>query len=151
MGQEFDQFDCESVRILKGVEMLSHPDLPAGVGVIEISFPDCNVFICIEDAYDTLLCTRTMPASHNEYTCRVASSFWDSIIGKTLTNAWKMTNDRGYTDAIQLRFRDLPNAGEYTLVQLYGEASQITLTELKVVRGSSLDQQAPERVGPIAG
>ncbi|MBL0159766.1 MAG: hypothetical protein IPP47_22060 [Bryobacterales bacterium] len=56
------------------------------------------------------------------------------MLGKTLTDAWQMTSDRGYPDAVQLRFRDLANEGPYTIVQLYGEASQITIAELKVVR-----------------
>ena len=49
-----------------------------------------------------------------------------------------MTNDRGYPDAIQLRFRDSPNLGAYTIIQCYAEASQITLNELKEVRETSI-------------
>lgn len=139
MSQEFNQFDCKRVRILEGVKMFAHPDLPHGIGVIELSFPDCKVFVCIEDEYDTLLCTNTMPESHSGYTRALAASFWDKVLGRALTNAWQMTNDRGYPDAFQLRFRELPNAGPYTIVQMYGEASQIVLTELKVVRESSFE------------
>ncbi len=139
MSEIFDQFDCDGLRILQSVQMLSHPDLPDGVGVIEISFLGCKVFVCIQDEYDTLLCTRTMPESHVGYTCSVSASFWEPILGKTLTDAWQMTSDRGYPDALQLRFRDHPNAGLYTTVQLYGEASQITITEFQAVRQYSVD------------
>ncbi len=138
MSQEFNQFDSEKVRTLESVKMFAHPDLPNGIGVIELSFPDCKVFVCIDDEYDTLICTNAMPESHASYTLALPASFWESVLGKTLTNAWQMTDDRGYPDAIQLRFRDLPNAGPYTIFQMYGEASEIALTELKVVRENPL-------------
>lgn len=137
IGQHFDKFDRAISTTLKGVKMFGHPDLPGGVGVIELSFSDCKVFLCIEDEFDTLLCTSILPASHSGYTHRLDPSFWDGTLGKALTNAWQMTNDRGYRDAIQLRFRDQPNAGSYTTVQMLGEASQISLSELKVVREKS--------------
>ena len=134
MTQEFDQFDRAISTALSEVKMFAHPDLSNGIGVIELSFPDCKVFVCIGDEYDTLICTNTMPESHSSYTHALTASFWDGVLGKALTNAWQMTNDRGYPDALQLRFRDLPNAGPYTTLQMYGEASQIALTELMVVR-----------------
>src|SRR5690606_29077989 len=110
------------------------PDLPTSVGIIELSFLDCTVFVCIQDEYDTLLCTQTKPESHVSYTCSLSASFWEPLLRKTLTDAWQMTSDRGYPDALQLRFRDQPNAGHSTTVQLYGEASQITITEFRAVR-----------------
>jgi uncharacterized protein DUF6334 len=139
MSQEFDQFDRAIATTLSEVKMFAHPDLPNGIGVIELSFSDCKVFICIDDEYDTLTCTDAVPESHSGYTYALAASFWDGVLGKALTNAWRMTNDRGYPDAFQLRFRELPNAGPYSILQMYGEASQITLTELKVVRAYSLE------------
>lgn len=131
---EFNQFDCEKVRILESVRMFAHPDLSNGIGVVELCFSNCKVFVCIDDEYDTLIFTNTMPESHSSYTHALKASFWDGVLGKALTDAWQMTSDRGYPDALQLRFRDLPNAGPYTTVQMYGEASQVVLTELKVVR-----------------
>ena len=145
MSEIFNQFDCDGLRILQSVQMLAHPDLPTGVGVIELSFLDCAVFVCIEDEYDTLLCTRTRPESHVSYTCSLSAHFWEPILRKTLTDAWQMTSDRGYPDALQLRFRDQPNAGQYTTVQLYGEASQITITEFKAVRQYSVSGNSPQR------
>lgn len=146
MSKQFDQFDRAISTTLKEVKMFAHPDLPNEIGVVILSFPECRVFICIDDEYDTLICTNAMPDSHSGYTQTLTVSFWDGILGKALTNAWQMTNDRGYPDAVQLRFRDLPNAGPYTTLQMYGEASQITLTELKVVREAcSLGTQCPVR------
>lgn len=135
MSQEFDQFDRAISTTLNEVKMFAHPDLSNGIGVIELSFSESRVFVCIDNEYDTLICANTMPESHSTYTQVLTVSFWDEVLGKALANAWQMTNDRGYPDAIQLRFRDLPNAGPYTILQMYGEASQIVLTELKVVRG----------------
>jgi len=121
--------------------MSAHPDLPAGIGVIELRFANCAVFVCIEDEYDTLTCANALPPTYSDYTHRLDASFWDGLIGKSLTNAWLMTNDRGYPDAIQLRFRDLPNAGNYSVVQMYGEASQIVLTEFGIVRRCSFEDE----------
>jgi hypothetical protein len=119
--------------------MFAHPDLPECIGVIELSFPGLTVFVCIEDEYDTLACTNVLPPTYSEYIVRLDAGFWDTLVGKDLTNAWLMTSDRGYPDAIQLRFRDLPNAGNYSVVQMYGEASRIVLTQITVVREWSFE------------
>jgi hypothetical protein len=139
MSQEFNQFDCAIATALVGVGTFAHPDLPSAIGVVGLSFPDCKVFVCIDNEYDSLICTNIMPGSHSGYTRSLSASFWDSLLGKALTNAWQMTNDRGYPDAIQLRFRDLPNAGPYTIIQMCAEASHIVLIELKVTRESSFE------------
>jgi hypothetical protein len=135
---QFYQFDFAIATMLQDVRMFAHPDLPKGAGVIELSFSNCKVFVSIQDEHDTLLCTEALPETHFVYMCPISASFWDPVIRKALISAWRMTDERGYPDAIQLRFRDLPNSGSYTIVQLCGEASQITLTELKVVRESSI-------------
>ena len=138
MNNEFSHFDDAMATELKQVKMFSHPDLPNGIGLIELYFLGGAVFVGIEDEYDTLLCSRTRSDSYDLYTFPCASSFWNSIVGRSLVGAWYMSNDRGYADAIQLRFRELPNDGPYTIIQLYGEASQITLSELKEVREASI-------------
>ncbi len=143
MTQEFTQFDSEHVRTLESVSMFAHPDLPDWIGVIQFSFSAITVYVCIEDDNDTLTCINCLPQSHVGYTLRLSASFWDRLLGKTLTNAWQMTNDRGYPDAIQLRFRELPNAGPYTIIQMYGEASRIVLTELGVVREFTPESETP--------
>lgn len=134
MTPEFTQFDSQTVRILEAVGMFAHPDLPDAVGVVRLRFREREVFICVGDEHDTLTCANTLPQSHSSYSVPLATSFWAPLIGKALTNAWLMTSDMGYPDALQLRFRELPNAGPYTTVQMYAEASQIVLTELKVMR-----------------
>ncbi len=138
MTSEFDHFDNVIATALEDVRMFSHPDLPNGIGLVELSFVGGKVFLGIEDEYDTLLYSRAMPESHHSYTLRSSSSFWSPILGRSLVGAWQMTNDRGYSDAIQLRFRERANAGPYTIIQMCGEASQITLTELKEVRELSI-------------
>ena len=114
MSQQFDQFDRAISTSLNKVRMFAHPDLPNDIGVLELSFSECTVFVCIDDEYDTLICTNTMPESHSGYTRALTTSFWDDVLGKALTNAWQMTNDRGYPDGLQLRFRDTPNAERRT-------------------------------------
>ena len=138
MKQEFDYFDTAMATELEQVRLFSHPDFPDGIGLIELSFRGGKVFIAVEDEFDTLLCSRAFPVAYLSYTYLGQSSFWDSFVGKSLVGAWQMTNDRGYPDAIQLRFREIPNAGTYAVVQMYGEASQITLVETAQVREVSI-------------
>ena len=140
MSEIFDQFDESIATNLVAVRMWAHPDLPNGIGLIELSFATGQVFIGIEDEYDTLLCSRVKMESHGSYTCPIPSPFWDPLVGKSLVGAWKMTSDRGYPDAIQLRFRERANSGPGMIIQLYGEASQITLSDLKEVRRASMSK-----------
>ena len=138
MSQEFDHFDAAMATELDRVRMFSHPDLPDGIGLIEFSFRGGNVFVTVEDEFDTLLSSRMLPKASLSHTRPCQSSFWDSFVGKSLVGAWQMTNDRGYPDGIQMKFRELPNAGAYSIVQMYGEASQITLVEITPVREVSI-------------
>lgn len=138
MNQEFDHFDAAMATELEGVRMFSHPDLPDGIGLVEFSFRGGKVFVGVEDEFDTLLFARMLPEAYLSYTCPCQSPFWNSFVGKSLVGAWQMTNDRGYPDAMQMRFRELPNAGAYSVVQMYGEASQITLVETTPVREISI-------------
>jgi hypothetical protein len=132
---EFDQFEAEASRILTRVVMFADPDLPNWPGVIELTFDEFTVYVCVENEFDTLLCTRTLPESYrNSHTVLLPATFWRSLVGSTLTDAWQMTNDQGYTDAIQLRFRQQPNAGSYRYVQLWAICSSITLLEFQVLR-----------------
>jgi hypothetical protein len=131
----FDQFDAEESRTFVAARILADPDLPNWPGVIELTFDEFTTFVCIETEFDTLLCTRTLPESYrHSYTIEIPAGFWNSLIGWTLTEAWRMTNDRGYPDAIHLRFREQPNSGLYRHVQLWGICSSIRLWEFKVVR-----------------
>jgi hypothetical protein len=140
VSKVFDQFDKSIATKLDAVKMWAHPDLPNGIGLIELSFESGQVFISIEDEFDTLNCSRARSESQASYTLSISSPFWDPVVGKFLIGAWKMTSDRGYPDGIQLRFRDSTNAGPGTIIQLYGEASQITLTDLKEVRRASMSK-----------
>ena len=140
MSQDCDPFDFDDVAILEIVRMFAHPDLPNGVCLIELSFTEGQVFVAVDDRTDDLICSRTLPEVG--FACRrpFPTSFWDPVIGLSLITAWQMTNNRGYRDAVQLRFRARPSEGPYTLVQLYGEASQIVLGEVKEIRRASMGQ-----------
>ncbi len=133
---EFDQFDgADTVPILSAVRMMGDEVAPDEVGLVELAFSEFTVFVRIDPEYDSLLCSRTPPESWRSQYCRqITSSFWDALIGRALTDAWQMTNYRGYFDALELQFREQPNSGAHNLVRLYGEGSQITLSELSVVR-----------------
>lgn len=134
-ASEFNQFDADESRNLKHVRMFSDPDLPNWPGVIELAFDEFIVFVCVEPEFDTLLCTRTLPERYGRsHTIAMPATFWDVVLGWTLADAWQMKNDRGYTDAIQLRFRELPNSGSFRHIQLWAICSSIRLTEFHVLR-----------------
>jgi hypothetical protein len=132
---QFDQFDAKEARSLIRVRMLADTDLPNWPGVIELAFDEFAVFVCVETEFDTLLCTRALPESYGRsHTVVMPATFWCPVIGWTLTDAWQMRNDRGYLDAIQLRFREHPNEGSYRHIQLWAICSSILLQEFKVLR-----------------
>ncbi len=133
------QFSFEKdVAILQRVDMFTHPDIPDGVGLIEFSLSEGTVFVTIDPDTDNLICSRNLLELAAPCTNPVSASFWEPIIGKALITAWEMINDRGYLDAVQLRFRTHPNEGPYSLIQLYGEASQIILSEVSEIRRVSM-------------
>lgn len=140
MNVVFDQFDELMATGLVSVNMWAHPDLPNGVGLIELVFQTGQVFIGIEVEFDTLRCSRMTSESNEVYSWPILSPFWHPILGMTLVGAWRMTNDRGYPDGIQLHFRDRANAGAVRIVQLFGEASQITLSHLYEGRRESMSK-----------
>jgi hypothetical protein len=140
MSRDPDPFDFDDVAILEMARTFAHPDHPSGVCLIELSFTEGKVFIAVDDSTDNLVCSRTLPAVGVTCTHPFPSSFWDPVIGLSLITAWQMINNRGYGDAVQLRFRARPSEGPYTFVQLYGEASQITLHEVKEVRSLVRDR-----------
>lgn len=143
---EFIEFDAEESRNLRRVRVFAQPDLPNWPGVIEFGFDEFIVFVCAEPEFDTLLCTRMIPERfRRSHTVPLASTFWNGVLGWALTDAWRMTNDRGYFDALQLRFRERPNAGPYRYVQLFAICSSIQLIEFQVLR----EEPAPgEPVAP---
>lgn len=131
----FNQFDATESRKLNCVRMFSDPDLVNWPGVVELLFDEFTVFVCVETEDDTLLCTRQLPDSFARiYTVEIPATFWDPVMGWTLTEAWQMTNDRGYVDAIQFRFREEPNSGEYRRLQVMAICSSIQLEELQSIR-----------------
>lgn len=131
----FDQFAAQETRRLVAVRMRSDPDLPRWPALVELTFDEFTVYVCAEPQIDTLLCTRTLPGSYScNYPVELPTTFWNGLIGWTLTDAWQMKNDRGYLDAIQLWFRQQPNAGRYRYVQLWAICSSVRLFEFQVRR-----------------
>jgi hypothetical protein len=117
---------------------------PNEVALVELCFDGFSVLISVENADDTLVCARrleSLPEPHRvAYPHPLSTDFWDHPIGQTLVSAWQMTDDGGYPDAIQLRFRQKPNEGDYATINLEAVASAIVLSEFNVVR------QMPQRV-----
>jgi hypothetical protein len=131
-------FDGVDMPVLEKAKMHAHPDLPEEVGLIELSFTEGGVFIAVDSDTDNLICSTSLPGAGAECTVPLPASFWDPLLGQALTNAWHMTNDRGYPDAVQLRFRALPNEGPYTTIQMCGLASGIAICEVKEIRHWSM-------------
>ena len=129
---EFNQFDSVISTPLRDIQFFAHPDLPEAIGLVNLVFETGIVLIQIETEFDTLSLSTRFEESHQTFTIKLGIGAYRSILGKILVNAWKMTNDRGYFDSIQLRLRENAiNAGSYTYLQFYAEASQIAITQLK--------------------
>jgi hypothetical protein len=85
MIEEFDQFDCAMATPLQEIRMSAQPDLPNGIGVIELRFANCAVFVCIEDEDDTL--TLRGPRSADDIRsprCWVSFPAW-SAVGRAMS------------------------------------------------------------------
>lgn len=134
-GVDFNQFDARESRRLREARVFSNPDLPLWPAVVQLTFDEFSVFVCVEPEFDTLVCSRELPDSYQRSaSVMIAASFWDSVLGWTLADAWQMRNDRGYMDALQLRFREYPDKGAYRHVQLWAFCSSIRLLEFHVAR-----------------
>ena len=134
-NEEMDQFEGAISTVLKGVRMLCDPDLPRAVGVIELEFESASIGVWVDGKDDTLVCTGNRPDS----CCgELPITFWSPIIGMSLVQVWSMTNDRGYRDGFQMLFRAQASEGPYRTIQLYGEASQITVSEHAITRQVSI-------------
>lgn len=146
MTEIFDQFDFDSTAdlgasILRDVTTYVDPSLPNCVALVKFSFGAADVFVGIEIDEDTLACSREM---HGEYRhCLILTSpFWAPFVGRHLMNAWQMRNEKGRIDAYQLRFREKASEGQYSIVQLYAEASQITISEMALKSTLRLGSEA---------
>lgn len=134
MTDQFDAFESDDVLILQRARMFGPHDALETL-VVELSFNEFSVFVYVDTADDTLLCARLRPESYmTEHSRLVTSTFWTPLEGRALTDAWQMHNDRGYRDAIQLRFRESASEGAYTIVQLTAVASRIIVSQLEIAR-----------------
>jgi hypothetical protein len=135
MSRVSDPLESADLRVLRGVEVFGCSALPNVAGLVILDLSHLTVFILVESDDDTLVCSRELSDRHRvEYNVPIATTFWTPLLGQTLTTVWRMTADRGFPDALQLRFRTFPNDGDYTIVLLEAVASEIVQSELRVVR-----------------
>lgn len=137
ISEQFDQFDAQESRRLREVKMFAHPDLPDHAAIGELTFDEFRVFVWVEADWDSLACSRSVPASFlDEHSVALPTTFWEPVLGWELTNAWLMKNDRDYLDAIQLRFREHASEGPYRIVQLWAVASSLKLLNLQLTEAA---------------
>ncbi len=126
----------EHTRTLREVRMYASPDLPDFVDSVDLIFDHSIVRVAVDSLDDTVRCTRLSPPVPlpTEGAQALTSGFWEPLLGKVLTAAWHMTNDRGYRDAVELQLRDSVNEGGYTIVRIEAAASGLWISELTATR-----------------
>ena len=125
--------------------MFADRSLPGGVCLIELTLNDELVVIYVEPEDDTLRVIRKLPQPYSSDAYLLSADFWQPLIGKLLIQIWTMINETGYVDAIQLKFQAPDNVDSVTMVQMYGEASQISIVESTPSRTISLSTFLLER------
>lgn len=126
----------EHTRTLREVRMYASAELPDSVEAIDLFFDHLVVRVSVESLDDTVYCVRLSPpiAAPGEHMETLTSGFWQPLLGKVLTATWRMTNERGYNDAVELQLRDSVNKGAYALVRIEAAASGLWITELAPTR-----------------
>jgi hypothetical protein len=115
--------------VLTDVQVLACPDLPDAVTAVVLSFNGRDLAILVDANDDTLICAGRDSVDLENYIHRIPAQIWIRAKGKMLTAAWKMINDRGYEDGVQMEFRD-PGGHASVVVQMVAAASQVSVFEV---------------------
>jgi hypothetical protein len=117
--------------VLTDVVVPAHPDLPDAIAALVLSFNERDLAILVNAKDDTPICTSTKSADLQNYVHRIPPPIWIRAKGKMLTAAWKLINDRGYEDAVQMEFRDREGHAPVT-IQMVAAASQVSLFDVVI-------------------
>ncbi len=81
ISEKFDQFEAQRSRRLRKARMFAHPDLPDSASLVEMTFDGFRVFVWVEADWDSLTCSRLVPASLlGEHSVALRSTFWKAVL-----------------------------------------------------------------------
>jgi hypothetical protein len=128
----------EDAGMLRRAEMYAEPAYPEDVELVEFEFDEGRFRVTVIPDDDTIetawrLATEvTNPLDPR--LVRVPHEFWASLLGWNVLHWRIMTNQRGYTDAIELEMT--PPAGEYRrrFVRIEAGASRLRIQEMVAAR-----------------
>lgn len=124
--------------MLRRVEMYAAPVFPEDVEVVEFEFDEGHFRVTVIPDDDTLetvwLSATEVTNAFDPHLARVAHEFWTSLVGWYVLHWRVMTNERGYTDAIELEMT--PSAGEYRrrYVRIEASSSRLRIQEMVAAR-----------------
>lgn len=128
----------EDTGMLRRVEMYAALAFPEDVEVVEFEFDEGRFRVTVipdDDTLETLwLSGMEVTKPFDPHLVRAAHEFWTSLVGWYVLHWRVMTNQRGYTDAIELEMT--PPAGEYRrrFVRIEASSSRLRIQEMVAAR-----------------
>lgn len=126
----FDYFvNLADLRLkLTRVEYFVEPDVPGGPVAVRICFGNGSAYVCVNPDYDTLSVSDSPPAGPFNLQCIDVSreAPWNSALGMRIQWIWRMQNQQGYEDGIQIEFH-LEDSAQSLEVQFIAIGSHISV------------------------
>jgi hypothetical protein len=117
---------------LRVVHFIFDEDLPKGPVAIIFTFETLSFCALVNASDDTLSISSALPLelqSHARIKVDDNSAPWNQMMGAALIWSWRLTNQQGYSDGLQLEFRR-DGHGALACVQLIAIASTLELRSL---------------------
>jgi Family of unknown function (DUF6334) len=117
---------------LRAVHCIFDEDLPKGPVAIIFTFETSSFCALVNASDDSLSTSSALPLelqSHARSKVDDNSAPWNQMIGAALIWSWRLTNQQGYSDGLQLEFRR-DGHGALACVQLIAIASTLELRSL---------------------
>lgn len=109
---------------LSSIAAYAHPDLPSAISCIQLVFPSTQVALSVEPDTDELaIQDQPYPGLRS---LNLAASVSSALLRTRLVSVWRMQNNQGYFDGIQLEFGHGPGKGS-TIVQVVAAASMLQI------------------------
>ncbi len=123
--------------MLLRVEMYAEPAFPEDVVAVELEFSEGRYRVSVnpdDDTVETGWLAMEVANPLDPQLVTVPHEFWAPLVGMCVLHSRMMTNQRGYTDAIELEMT--PVAGEYrkSFVRIEAIASRLEIQEMVALR-----------------
>jgi hypothetical protein len=126
----------EGGEVLVDVIAFAHEDLPRDLSALRMHFSSSIVCIWVDPDNDTLHVSDSVPSQTLSHGSVLAQEPWHRAAGKPILWAWRLINQQGYGDGIQVSFSDAERNKELVVVQLIGKASTIDVAVVERISSS---------------